>query len=196
MTIAPSPKAQPRREHLIDVAQALFNQHGFHQAGVDLIMRDSGVSKTTLYKYFPSKEDLVLEVLKRRSETIRGGIEGRLERLLVGRPDASPAERIGVIVDVIDEWMNGNAFHGCNFVRAAGEYAEPGNAIREQAKAHKLAVLALIRAQLEGYPEAERDALAAQIQLAIEGAVAVAQVGLPGAPIRDARKMIDRIIAA
>ncbi|MFX8731425.1 TetR/AcrR family transcriptional regulator, partial [Acinetobacter baumannii] len=114
----------PRREHLIEVAHALFNRYGFHQAGIDMIMRESGVSKTTLYKYFPSKEDLVLEVLKLRSARILGGMEQRLNSLLAAKPDATVKARIGAILDVIEEWIDGSAFFGCNFVRAAAEYAE------------------------------------------------------------------------
>jgi AcrR family transcriptional regulator len=49
-----------------------------------MIMRESGVSKTPLYKYFPSKEDLVLEVLKLRSERILGGMADPLGWRLAG----------------------------------------------------------------------------------------------------------------
>jgi AcrR family transcriptional regulator len=188
------PRSQPRREHLIEVAHALFNQHGFHQTGIDLIMRESGVSKTTLYKYFPAKEDLVLEVLKLRSARILGGMEERLRALLAAQPDATSDERIGEILDVIEAWIKGTAFFGCNFVRAAAEYSDPGHPIGEQAKEHKQALLALIADQLEGRGEDARDNLASEILLIIEGAISVAQVGYETAPVAVARRLIALVL--
>lgn len=196
MPTSPSsiPRPQLRRQHLIEVAHALFNQHGFHQTGIDLIMRKSGVSKTTLYKYFPAKEDLVLEVLKLRSTRIIGAMEERLGALLAGKPDAATNERIGAILDVIEAWIEGTAFFGCNFVRAAAEYSEPGHPIGEQAKEHKQALLALIADQLDGRPEGARDHLASGILLVIEGAISVAQVGFAATPVEDSRRLIDMIL--
>lgn len=185
---------QPRREHLIEVAHALFNRYGFHQAGIDMIMRESGVSKTTLYKYFPSKEDLVLEVLKLRSARIMGGMEQRLNSLLAAKPDATVKARIGAILDVIEEWIDGSAFFGCNFVRAAAEYAEADHPISGQAKEHKLALQTLIADQLGDASTETRDRLASEILLIVEGAIAVAQVGYSAAPVMVARRLIELVL--
>ena len=68
---------QPRKERLIGVAAALFNRLGYHQCGVDEIMHQSGVSKTTLYKHFPTKEHLILEVLQRRSNAFFAEVSGK-----------------------------------------------------------------------------------------------------------------------
>lgn len=194
MTDKTTPRRQPRRDHLIEIAHDLFNHHGFHQTGIDTIMRESGVSKTTLYKYFPAKDDLALEVLKLRSERILGTIRGRLSGMLAARPDATLAERISVILDVIEEWITGSAFFGCNFVRAAAEYPEAGCAIYEQAKAHKRELQQLIADQLGGMDARRRDELASHILLVIEGAISVAQVGFAPEPVADARRLIDMLL--
>lgn len=194
MTDTPEPRRQPRRAHLVEVAHELFNRHGFHQTGIDTIMRESGVSKTTLYKHFPTKDDLALEVLKLRSERILGGIGGRLNSFLAARPDATPAERVGVILDVIEEWITGTAFFGCNFVRAAAEYGDSDCAIREQARRHKQELQHLIAEQLADLSVERRERLAAEILLVIEGAIAVAQVGFALAPVVDARRLIDLLL--
>jgi AcrR family transcriptional regulator len=191
-----SARSQPRREHLVEIAQVLFNANGFYQTGIDMIMRESGVSKTTLYKYFPSKEDLVLEVLKLRSARIRGGMAERLGWLLAASPNATAAERIEVIIEVIQEWVEGNSFFGCNFVRAAAEYSVPGNPIAQQAREHKLALQRLIAEQLNCYPPIIRDRLASEILLIIEGAIAVAQMGSSHSPIQLARRLIGLLLMA
>lgn len=103
-------------------------------------------------------------------------------------------ERIGAILDVIEAWIEGTAFFGCNFVRAAAEYSDPGHPIGEQAKEHKQALLALISDQLEGQPEDACDYLASEILLIIEGAISVAQVGYDTAPVAVARRLIALVL--
>ena len=51
-----------KREHLIDVAIDLFNQHGYHATGVDRIMEATGISKATLYRHFNTMDDLIVAV--------------------------------------------------------------------------------------------------------------------------------------
>ncbi len=48
------------RMHLLDTALRLFNQRGYHATGIDLIIAEGGVAKTTLYRHFETKEDLIL----------------------------------------------------------------------------------------------------------------------------------------
>ncbi|HIB63664.1 MAG TPA: TetR/AcrR family transcriptional regulator, partial [Phycisphaerales bacterium] len=47
-----------RKQHLVETALKLFYQEGFHSTGIDKILAASGVAKMTLYKHFPSKDDL------------------------------------------------------------------------------------------------------------------------------------------
>jgi hypothetical protein len=48
------------RERILETAADLFYEHGFHAVGVDLIIERAGVAKTTLYRHFPSKDDLIV----------------------------------------------------------------------------------------------------------------------------------------
>ena len=52
-----------KRDQMVEAAYNLFRENGFYATGVDLIMRTANVSKRTLYKYFPSKNDLIVAVL-------------------------------------------------------------------------------------------------------------------------------------
>lgn len=51
-------------DQVIGGARAVFMREGFGGASVDEIARDAGVSKATLYSYFPDKQHLFLAVLK------------------------------------------------------------------------------------------------------------------------------------
>ena len=47
-------------------------RHGFHAVGVDLVIERAGVAKTTLYRHFPSKDDLIVAYLERRQRPVLG----------------------------------------------------------------------------------------------------------------------------
>ena len=51
-------------DQVLASARALFMQHGFEGLGVDEIARRAGVSKATLYAYFPDKRHLFIEVAR------------------------------------------------------------------------------------------------------------------------------------
>ena len=44
---------------VLHTSRYLFNDHGFHNVGVDRIVEEAEVTKTTFYKYFQSKERLI-----------------------------------------------------------------------------------------------------------------------------------------
>lgn len=48
-----------RALRVLDTSRGLFNAHGFHSVGVDLIIETSQIAKATFYKYFQSKEQLI-----------------------------------------------------------------------------------------------------------------------------------------
>ena len=52
-----------KKEVIIQVAQKYFNDHGVRYTSIDDIVKECKISKSTFYKYFPTKEDLVLEIL-------------------------------------------------------------------------------------------------------------------------------------
>jgi AcrR family transcriptional regulator len=186
--------AQPRKEHLISVAAALFNELGYHQCGIDEIMRLSGVSKTTLYKYFPSKEHLVLEVLQRRSKTLLDQTRARIEARREQEPSARPHTRIVVILEIIEEWIQGGSFFGCNFVRAAAEYGDPKDPIRVHAASHKGRLRDIVAEQLSELPAARRESVAEQIMVVIDGAITTAQVRRRGDVIESAKQIVAAIL--
>ncbi len=189
------PAMQPRKEHLLGVAYDLFNALGYHQTGVDLIMAKSGVSKTTMYKYFPTKEALVLEVLKRRSKALLDGMAGSLAGLDAAHPAASDLDRVNLLIDTIDAWIDGGKFFGCNFIRAAAEYGAADDPIHLHAIAHKRAFQELIGGVLADLALDDRHRMAEQIMLVLDGAITAAHVGYQNNATANARAIIARLFA-
>ena len=58
-----SPRAQAKRRQITDAARRLFLSQGFARTSMDAITAEAGVSKQTLYAYFPSKDDLLLAIV-------------------------------------------------------------------------------------------------------------------------------------
>ena len=58
---------QQRREQLLDIAAAMFAEKPYEEVWVGDIAARAGVSRATMYHYFPSKRDLYVAILKRAS---------------------------------------------------------------------------------------------------------------------------------
>ena len=81
------------RERLVDAAWDVLERTGFEGFKVASVIRAAGVSTKTFYRYFDSKNDLFVELL--RDEARRGS--ARIERL-VGDVEG-PAERVRAWID-------------------------------------------------------------------------------------------------
>lgn len=119
----PSPPEKKKRrrnarERILTTAYDLFRRQGTSHVGIDTIVREAGVAKMSLYRHFPSKQDLVAAFLQRREEL---WTLAWLEAEIAQRA-AAPAERLLAIFDVFDEWFHSDDFDGCSFVNVLLEY--------------------------------------------------------------------------
>lgn len=130
------------RERILDTAYELFSRNGIRAVGVDRVIAESGVAKMTLYRNFASKDELVLEFLRRREERwTREWLQAEVER----RAD-DPAERLLAIFDVFDAWFRQDDFEGCSFINVLLEVTDPASKVRQASVVH----LASIRSFLQG----------------------------------------------
>jgi AcrR family transcriptional regulator len=105
--------AMPARERIVSTAYRLFTRRGIRAVGTDEVIAQSGVAKATLYRHFPSKNDLVLAVLQRREELWTLGLVEQQSRL---RGD-TPEEQLLAIFDVFHDWFqNHEDYDGCSFI--------------------------------------------------------------------------------
>jgi AcrR family transcriptional regulator len=160
-----------KREQLIDIAVRLFNRHGYHATGVDRIMEETGIAKTTLYRHFASKEDLIVAALAKVDEQSREEM-----RAFVEAASDDPRERLLATFDQLGIWLADCEFKGCPFVAAAAEYGDPGNPVFQAVRLHKRLMLAYIEELVRAARIAEPKTVARQIVMLQEGAVAYAQV--------------------
>lgn len=67
-----------RRAQLLEAAQQVFVEHGYHAAGMDEIADRAGVSKPVLYQHFPGKLDLYLALLDQANEQMMDAVVAAL----------------------------------------------------------------------------------------------------------------------
>lgn len=181
-----------RREQLVDTALRLFYQDGFHATGIDRILTEAGVAKMTMYKYFKSKEELILAVLRRRDELFRNWLMREVERRA-----QTASERLLVLFDVYDDWLHDDASsHGCMFINATAEFADQENPIHAAAAETKRLVLGYVRGLAAAAGAQAPDALATQLVLLLEGATVTAQVMGNRETAREARKAAELLVQA
>ncbi len=178
-----------KRDELIEAAIRLFNRHGYRATGVDRLMEETSIAKTTLYRHFATKEDLIVAALARVDEL---AIEEM--RAFVEAASDDPRERILATFDCLATWLKDAEFNGCPFVAAAAEYASPRDPVFQQVLLHKRLKFAyfeeLVRAARIPHPKS----VARQLVMLQEGAVAYAQVLGPEKVAEDARDAADRLI--
>ncbi len=101
------------RERILTTAYRLFTRRGIRAVGTDEVIAVSGVAKATLYRHFPSKNDLVLAVLQRREELWTLGLVEQQSRLR----GETPEEQLLAIFDVFHDWFQKrDDFDGCSFI--------------------------------------------------------------------------------
>jgi AcrR family transcriptional regulator len=179
------------RDHLLETALRLFNQHGYHAAGIDLIIAEAGVAKTTLYRHFETKEEPILAALERRDEEARDAM-----RAFVEQRASDPVQRLLVTFDFLETLFRDERFRGCIFVNAAGEHKDSANPVFRAAALHKRLTLAYFEELAHAARLAEPKRIAAEINLLHEGAIAVAQMTRTAAPARQAKRMAAQLLAA
>lgn len=179
-----------KREQLLQTADRLFYHEGFYATGVDRVIAEAGVARMTLYKHFPSKDELVLAVLTYREERYWNTLNKVLSAAKVQNEKA-----IDAIVKAHIQWLIDEGSNGCLFFKALGEYASHSACIAEFAIEHKQRFLILIRQSIQedGLPV---DHLAEPIMLVLEGATAYAQVSTPVQVAEQVRKTIDILICS
>ena len=166
--------AAPRREHLLKTALQLFNRHGFHATGIDTVQAASGVSKTTMYKYFKSKDDLIHAVLELRHQQFGEWFENRSQALYDERYASEQYGALYAMFDTLGEWFNSETFFGCNFINASAEYSDQLHPIHEYSAKHKLELAGFVKQHLETFDEKVRDELSKEILLLMDGAIVCA----------------------
>jgi AcrR family transcriptional regulator len=168
------------RERVSRAAYELFSRDGVRAVGVDAVIARAGTAKMTLYRNFPSKDDLILEFLRRREHIWTN------EWLVAEsqRRGETPQEQLLAIFDVFGEWFGEPDFEGCSFLTTMIEFNDRQHAVYQAAVAH----LANIRSYIENLAAAagigDTDSFARKWHILMKGSIMAAHEGDAAAAAR------------
>lgn len=175
--------AAEKRQHIVETAYRLFKRDGFHATGIDKIIAEADVAKMTMYRHFPSKDGLIIEVLDWRAERFKRQLDQLAGSVM------TPGEKVAAIFDWHENWFNSPDFHGCLFQHALAEFGEPGHAVFEAVARQKHELQLRLRDILvESLPNDRADHAATTLFMLIEGATLLANMGQGKTAIDSARK--------
>ena len=165
------------RQRILETADRLFYLHGIRAVGIDRIIAEAGVAKMSLYKHFPSKDDLILAVLKFREEKIQEFFGAALQR-----HGKRAKDKLRAFFASLKEWCESPGFRGCAFQNAAVELADPAHAGSQFVKEHKCRFQEFLNGLVEESLGKGATKVAPAVGLLVEGAIVTAVIqGSPDA---------------
>jgi AcrR family transcriptional regulator len=179
------------RQRILETASEMFYAQGVRAVGVDAIIAGAAVAKASFYKYFQSKDDLIVAYLVRRDEVWRKWLEeavGRLAKSAEARPLA--------VFDALAERFATADFRGCAFINSMAELADRGHAAHVAAAHHKQQLTVFLRKLLAEAGIAEPDPLAEQFMILIDGSIVTALRKGDPAAAKAARKIAAMLLRA
>ncbi|MFF2330794.1 MULTISPECIES: TetR/AcrR family transcriptional regulator [unclassified Streptomyces] len=132
--MSPTPEggsASEARARLLSTATRIFCAEGIHSAGIDRITVEAKVTRSTLYRHFTGKEDLVLAYLDQSDQGIR-------RQVAAARANSpSGVGRVRAVAEHITRGILTPGFRGCAFLNAAAEYPDPTHPVHQCVLAHR-----------------------------------------------------------
>ena len=180
---------QNLQEKILIAASDLFYSQGIRATGVDAIAKAANTTKMSLYRYFPSKDDLIVAVLRQHTENFRTWFITQVE----AKADQPKAQLLAMF-DVTSELMTSPEFRGCALINATAEFPQETGPVHQVSAEfydsfrHYIADLAT-ESQLKN-PEN----LAFQLSLLIEGALVSEQMKRQSGAAKQAKQAAIMLI--
>ena len=177
------------KDKVFQTAARLFYQHGYRAIGVDTIAAESGIGKMTLYRHYPSKDDLIVAYLKDSNEFFWDSFEQ------ITKDAPTPREKLLAFFEALQDYVTTPACYGCPFLNVATEYPETDYPGHQVALEHKQSVRARFR-QLAKEAGAKKPRSACRPTLSFDGRrlhglAHVRRKENPAAQVADAAQYID-----
>ncbi len=181
------PNVQEVRERILETASNLFYQQGVRAVGVDLVVEKAGVAKTSLYRHFRTKDDLVAAFLEREDKDFWGTWD-KVSQVNVG----DPKRELEAHLNWIGERVNRPGYRGCPQINVAAEFPEAEHPARKVAAAHKAELRRRLHELAEQLGSMRPAELAGQLALLINGAFVSSQMFDAG----EAKPLLQRAASA
>lgn len=161
------------RERVSRAAYDLFSREGVRSVGVDAVIARAGAAKMTLYRNFPSKDDLILEFLRRREQLwTHEWLEAESRRR-----GETPRDQLLAIFDVFSEWFSQPDFEGCSFLTTMIEMSDREHPVHQAAVGHLANIRTYIEALAAESGIRDTDSFARKWHILMKGSIMAAHEG-------------------
>jgi AcrR family transcriptional regulator len=172
------PERKPARDKVFEVAADLFYRKGIRAVGVEAIVKQAGVAKISLYRSFPSKDDLVVAYLENRNAAFWHHWD---EAFAPYKDD--PHAQLHAIMTYLVQRTTQPGYRGCPFINYCAEFPESSHPGHKVAEANKREMRRRFVAIAEALGARQPKQLADGLLLLVEGAYAISQsLGGPKGP--------------
>src|SRR4051812_20928387 len=159
------------RQRILETADRLFYQEGVRAVGIDRIIAEAGVAKMSLYNHFPSKDDLILEVLKHREEGVLHFFRTAMERH--GKKAKNP---LRAFFAALKDFFQSPGFRVSPSQTAAVELADPTPPGTDFVRGHKRRFSEFLRGLVEATRGGAAEKVAPAVAILVEGAIITAVI--------------------
>lgn len=153
------------RDRILDTASRLFYERGVRAVGVDLVVLEAAVAKTSLYRYFPTKDDLIVAFLEREDLEFWTQWDG----VAMQYPE-DPAAELDAHMRWIGERLARSNYRGCPQINVAAEFAEQDHPARQVSLRHMQALRGRLLDIAKRLNVPRPKQLAAQLAVLVNGA--------------------------
>jgi AcrR family transcriptional regulator len=188
-TVEAIPRSDPDpRERILDAAYELFCRRAIRDVGIDEVIKRAGVAKATLYRHFPSKDDLVIAFLERREERwTLAWVEAEARRR-----GSTPEEQLLAIFELFDEWFHRDDFEACSFINVLLEMG-PAHPAGQASVRHLASIRSVVGRLAEEAALRDPESFARSMHILMKGSIVSATEGDAEAAQR-ARSMAGLLI--
>ena len=166
MRTKPTKPADPgTAEKVLSTASRLFYANGVRAVGVEWIVAESGVAKTSLYRHFETKDALVGAFLEREDREFWQQWEQ-----VAAAAQGDPTSELMDLLDWIGKRVSRDGYRGCPQINVAAEFADQTHPARTIRRQHKAEMLKRLREIVDRIGVKRPDEIAMQLALLIDGA--------------------------
>lgn len=169
-------KELPARERILEAATRLFYRDGFRAVGIDAVIAEAGVAKMSLYRHFPSKDDLIVAYLEESNRRFWDWIDNATAEV------EDPGDKLAAMFEAMQTLSTSPQCLGCTFQGTAAEFPDRSHPCHEVALAHKQAVRDRFKGLAAEAGLRDSGALADQLLLLMDGAWVAARMFGPDNP--------------
>jgi AcrR family transcriptional regulator len=173
------------RHTVVDTASRLFYKQGYANTGINQIIEESGVVKSSVYTAFRSKEEILMAYLETSGATTDEALQAAADKA------NTPKEKVLAVFDFLADMVRQKEYYGCNFLNIISETPADDLRIVTQIQKQKNGVRNLFTRILEPVGKQE---LADEIYTLFEGALIANKVHQAVWPVLTAKNIAAKLL--